>query len=110
MPGELLLDEGRVDDQRLAAAVLGGEADVLEQFLHHRLQPPRADILERFVHLGGDPRQRGDAVVGEVDRHVLGRQQRADIARSGWPGSPTGCGRNPPRSAPSSSTRIGRRP
>ena len=76
MLAELLLDEGGIDDQRLAAAVLGLEADVLEQLLHHRLQPPRADILDRFVHLGGDAGERLDAVVGEVDRHALGAEQR----------------------------------
>ena len=54
--------------KRLAAAVLGVEAHVLEQFLHHRLQPPRADILDRLVDLGGDPRERLDAVVGEARR------------------------------------------
>ena len=76
MLGQLPLDEGRIDDERLAAAVLGLEADVLEQLLHHRLQPPGADILDRLVHLGGDAGERLDAVVGEVDRHALGAEQR----------------------------------
>ena len=76
MLAELLLDEGGVDDERLAAAVLGVEADVLEQLLHHRLEPPGADILDRFVDLGGDAGERLDAVVGEVDGHALGAEQR----------------------------------
>ena len=59
-----------------AAAVLGLETDRLEQFLHHRLQSPRADVLDRLVDLGGDARERADAVVGEGDVDVLGRQQR----------------------------------
>ena len=110
MLAELLLDEGRVDDERLAAAVLGVEADVLEQFLHHRLQPPRADILDRFVDLGGDAGERLDAVVGEGDGHAFGAEQAPDIARSGWRGSPTGCARNPRCVSAFSSTRIGSRP
>src|SRR5690348_1635125 len=68
---ELLLDEGGVDDQGLAAPVLGLEAHLLEQFLHHRLEPPRADILDRFIDLGGDAGERLDPVVGELDRHAL---------------------------------------
>ena len=62
--------------KRLAAAVLGVEADVLEQFLHHRLQPPGADILDRLVDLGGDAGERLDAVVGEGDGDALGAEQR----------------------------------
>ena len=69
------LDERRVDRQRLAAAVFGFEADGLEQFLHHRLQSSRTDILERLIDLGGDAGERADAVVGEGDVHLLGRQQ-----------------------------------
>src|SRR6476660_3783700 len=48
---QLLFDERRVDHESLAAPILGVEADVLEQFLHHRLQPARADILYRLVDL-----------------------------------------------------------
>ena len=52
------------------AAVFGGEADFLEQFLHYRLQPAGADILERFVDLGGNAGQRRDAVlVDEAEAH-----------------------------------------
>ena len=79
VPGDarqLLLDESRIDDERLAAAVFRVEAHVLEQFLHHRLQPPRADVLERFVDLGGDAGERRDAVVGEGDGDALGAEQR----------------------------------
>ena len=65
MPLSCLSTNAASTSKRLAAAVLGLEADVLEQFLHHRLQPPRADILDRFVHLGGDAGERLDAVVGE---------------------------------------------
>ena len=62
---QLLLDERGIDRQRLARPLLGLEADLFEQFLHHRLKPPRTDILEGFVDLRGDPGKRVDAVVGE---------------------------------------------
>src|SRR3954454_6261449 len=51
---QLLVDERSVDEERLAATVLGIEAHVFEQFFHDRLQPARADILDRFVHLRSD--------------------------------------------------------
>ena len=60
-----------------AAALLGLEADVLEQFLEHRLQPARADILDLGVHLGGDAGERPDAVFGEDDLDPLGGEQGA---------------------------------
>ena len=70
------VDESRIDDQRLAPAVLGAEADVLEQFLHHRLQPSRADILERFVDLGGDPASAAMPSSAKVDGNPFGAEQR----------------------------------
>ena len=62
---------------RLALALLGLEADVLEQFLEHGLQPPGADILDLAVHLGGDPGERADAVLGEDDLDAFGGEQGA---------------------------------
>jgi hypothetical protein len=61
----------------LAAPVLGFEADVLEQLLHHRLQAAGADILDLAVHLGGDAGDGADAVVGEADVDAFGGDQRA---------------------------------
>ena len=75
-PAELSLDEGGVDDERVAPALLGLETDVLEQLLHHRLEPARADILDRFVDLGGDAGERLDAVLGEGDGDALGVEKR----------------------------------
>src|SRR5579859_714394 len=43
--GKLRLDIGSVNGERLSGAVLCVEADVLEQLLHHGLEPARADIL-----------------------------------------------------------------
>ena len=68
MPESCCSTKARVDDQRLAAAILGLEADVLEQLLHHRLEPAGADILDRLVHLCRDSGERLDAVVGEGRR------------------------------------------
>ena len=76
----------RVDDDRLARPVGGGEGDLVEDALHHRLQPPCADILDRRVHLHRDAGDRVDRIVGEVERQPLGRHQRLvllDEARLG---------------------------
>ena len=48
---------------------------VFKNTLHHRVEPPRANILDRLVHLGSYMSQRADAVLGEVDHHLLGPHQ-----------------------------------
>ena len=54
-----------VDHHARPAAILGIVADLFEQLLHHRLQPPRADILDLGVHLRGNPRDREDGGAGQ---------------------------------------------
>src|SRR3546814_3922684 len=51
-------------------------SDRLQQLFHHRLQTPRPDILDLGVHLRGDAGDRGDAVLAELQRHLLGPQKR----------------------------------
>ena len=91
-------------------AVGGGEADLVEQLLHHRLQAPRADVLDARVDLGGEVGERVDGVVGEVERHALGRHQRHVLLDQAGLGLGQDAARSRRASAPCSSTRIGRRP
>src|SRR3546814_11567637 len=64
-----------VDRERAAGAVLGFEADFLEQLFEHRLEPAGADILDLRIHLGRDPRDRLDAVLGEINGDAFGADQ-----------------------------------
>ena len=57
-------------------AVRGGEAHLLQQLLHHRLQPAGADVLDPAVDLVGELGDLGDRVVGEVQGDALGAHQR----------------------------------
>ncbi len=75
--GQLLVDIGLIDHQRLAAAIFRLEAHILQQLFHDGLQAAGADILDLAVHLGRDLRDRADAFGRQVDRYFLGRQQRA---------------------------------
>src|SRR5574340_1685550 len=74
--GELRLDERGVDRNRLAGATCRVVRDVLEESLHHRVQPSCADVLLALVHRKGDLGEAPDAVLGELEAHVLGREQR----------------------------------
>src|SRR3546814_307968 len=74
--GELAFDIGGIDRHRLAPALLGIEADVLQYLLHHGLEAAGADILDLAVYLGGDAGDGAHAVVGEVHRDALGGDQR----------------------------------
>src|SRR4051794_27358394 len=88
--GELLAHEFRVDHERFAPALLGLEADVLQQLLHYRLETPGTDILERLVDLGCDASERLYAVVGELDRDALGAEQGLILLRQ----ARAGCGQD----------------
>ena len=77
----MLLDISRIHRDRAARAVLGVEAHFLQQLLHHRLQPAGTDILDLAIHLGRDPRHRANAVLGELDGHALGADQRLVLRR-----------------------------
>ncbi len=46
------MDVVAVDGDLGAALVRGGEADVVEEPLHHRVQAARADVLDQLVDLG----------------------------------------------------------
>ena len=61
----MLLHVGGIDPDGLAGAVGGGEGNLVEHPLHHRLQPPRADILDRGIDRDRDIGERVDAVGGE---------------------------------------------
>src|SRR3546814_5846244 len=67
-----------VDRERAAGAVLDFEADFLEQLFEHRLEPAGADILDLRIHLGRDPRDRLDAVLGEINGNAFGADQRSE--------------------------------
>ena len=67
---------GGIDNEGLAASIGRREADVLQQPLQHRVQPPGADILNPVVDVGGEFGQRIHCVVAEVQRHVLCAEQR----------------------------------
>src|SRR5688572_21064703 len=75
-PGEPLADVSRIDRHGLALAVFGLEAQVLEQLLHHRLQPAGADVLDALVDLRGDLGDLADRVGGDLERDLLGADQR----------------------------------
>src|SRR5512134_2361481 len=70
------VDIGGVDRHAARAAPPGGEGDVLEQLLHHGVEPARADVLGPLVD-----RERGlgetlDAIGPELELHALGLEQR----------------------------------
>ena len=71
-----LVHIGGVHRDRLARPVGGGEADLLEQPLQHRVQPAGADILDPVVDIGRQVGHRVHGVVAEVQRHPLRPQQR----------------------------------
>src|SRR6266481_1688919 len=64
-----------VDCDFLAAHLRRGEGDLLEQLLHHRVEPPRPDVLGALVHRGGDLRHLLDGVLPEREGHALRLQQ-----------------------------------
>ncbi len=58
-----LADIGGIDRYRLSGLVRGGEADLVEQSLHHRMDTPGADVLDRAIDFGGEPRYFFDRVL-----------------------------------------------
>src|SRR5579863_6425672 len=83
---DVALDESGVDADLFAAPVGGGEAHFVEHPLHHRLQASRADVLDRPVDLSGEPGDRPDRIVAELELEALRAHQRAillDQARLG---------------------------
>jgi hypothetical protein len=72
---DLLLHVRRVDPHRLAAAVGGGVAHLLQQLLEHGLEPAGADVLDLAVDVVGEGGQGLDGLVGELQRDALGGQE-----------------------------------
>src|SRR5580698_10342590 len=84
---------GGIDNEGLATAVGRGEADILQQPLQYRVQPPRADVLHAIVDVRGKVSQCVHRVVTEVQRHALGSQQRRVLLQQGV----LGLGQDPPQ-------------
>ena len=107
--------EARVDDtrrrsrQRFAGALGGVERHVLEQPLHHRIEPARADVLLLLVHGERDLGEPADAVGREVEMHALGGEQRLVLARQAGVGGGQDLLEIGNRQR-DNSTRIGKRP
>src|SRR3712207_8115589 len=59
------VDVGFVDRNLLVGQVRSLERQLVEQPLHHGVQPPRADVLGGVVHTG---REIGDALDPALDR------------------------------------------
>ncbi len=80
---------GGVDHDLLSGAVGGIEAQLFDDTLKNRMQPPSADILSRPIHLIGDFRHRFNRILGEFDGNtlrakkglVLADQRRARLAQ-----------------------------
>src|SRR5262245_30615178 len=62
---DVLVHVGGVDRNGLAGAVGGGERDLVEHALHHRLQAARADVLDAGIDLHRDVGNGIDRIVGE---------------------------------------------
>src|SRR6185437_11160562 len=75
-PVDTLVNIGCVDHDGFAGAIGGGEADFVHDALHHRMQAAGADVFHAGVHLGGDIRDCGNGVGGEVEPHAFGFHQR----------------------------------
>src|SRR5262245_5008593 len=73
---EFRVDVGGVDPDRRRPAASGGERDVLEQLLHHRVEPARADVLGLLVHSERGLGEALDPVRPEFELHALGLEQR----------------------------------
>jgi hypothetical protein len=52
------------------------KADLVEQFLHDRVQAARADIFCLFVDAGGEVGDGGDGVFRKLQINAFGLQQR----------------------------------
>src|SRR5713101_2188608 len=80
---ETLAHVGGVDRDLLAVHLRRIEGDLIEQALHHGVQPAGPDALGARVHLGGDAGDLGDRIVAEDDRHALGREECRVLADEG---------------------------
>ena len=70
---ELVLDEGLVNPDLPRLFIGRLKRDVLQQLLHHRVQPSGADVLEAGVGPPGRIGQRDDGLVVELQGDPLGR-------------------------------------
>src|SRR5665213_4267110 len=69
------IDVGCVDRDGLAAAVAGGEADLFDDLLQHRLETSGADVFQRAVHGFGRVGEGVDGVFAEGEGDALGGEQ-----------------------------------
>src|SRR6267142_1787758 len=72
-----------VDCDFLAAHLRRGEGDLLQQLLHHRVEPPSPDVLGALVDRRGNVRHLLDGVLTERERHALRLQQLHVLADEG---------------------------
>src|SRR6185437_12953335 len=78
-PREPCVDVGRVDHQALRVASRV-ERHLLEELLHHRVEPACADVLGALVHGEGDLGEPPYAVGRVLERHAFGGEQRLVLA------------------------------
>src|SRR5262245_53697284 len=74
---------GRVDRDLLAAHLRRVEGDLVEQALHHGVQPASADALGARIHVGSDAGDLADRLVAEDDLHAFGREEGRVLADEG---------------------------
>src|SRR5690606_28482837 len=80
---DALVDHLRRDLDALAAAVAGGEGNLLQQLFHDRVKAPSPDVLDRGVDLGREVRQGVDRFLGEDQLHLFRRHEGAILADEG---------------------------
>ena len=84
MPASRCVDVRGVDGDRVAGAPRRVERDVVEQPLHHRVEPARADVLLLFVDRERDLGEPADAVAAGIEvRRCSVREQRLRTGASG---------------------------
>src|SRR6266536_5831667 len=73
---EARLDVLRIDDELLAPLVGRVEADLVEEPLHHGVEPARAAVLHTLFHVRGDARDLLDRVLGDLEVDALRGEER----------------------------------
>src|SRR5580693_3592625 len=73
---EPLTHVGGIDDHCRSGELLSAEGDILEHLLHDGEQPARAEVLILLVDAIRLSRELADPILGEVEGHALGAEQR----------------------------------
>ena len=68
---DMLRNIGRIDSKCLAALIRRGKANLIEQPLHHRMQPPGANVFNTGIDLSGELRDFRNPVFCEIKRCLL---------------------------------------